>query len=202
VQKNAKWKTLKDLIDDARANPGEITFSVSDLQSNNYTDLLAIEEAADVEFKIIGYDGGGPARTALVAGEVDATDAAMFGALAIASETRVLAVSAPKNEWSTELTDGAPTVSEELGVELPESSANYVMFAPKKCASDYKERYEELVDGLSAALEDSDYLANLKKLGQEEAVAYLTPDELQKLSETSENQISAILEKNPDAFTS
>jgi tripartite-type tricarboxylate transporter receptor subunit TctC len=200
VMKNAPWQTVKDFVEDAKRRPGQIKVSVSDLQSNNYIALLQMERELGIDLNIIGYDGGGPSRTALVTGEVDATHAGVFNSLSIADESRVLAVTQPENKWP-EITDNAPPINEALGVNLPANASNYVMLASAECRDKNPERYQQLVDALAASVKNADYLASLDKLGEQGKVAYLTPDELTKLAQESETEMKQLLEGNPDAFS-
>ncbi|GAA1666307.1 C4-dicarboxylate ABC transporter substrate-binding protein [Mycolicibacterium murale] len=200
VMNSAPWQSIQELVDDATARPGQIKFSVSLLQSNNYIALLQMERELGIDLNIIGYDGGGPSRTALVSGEVDATHAGVFNSLAIADDSRVLAVSQPENRWP-DITNDAPPINEELGIELPPNASNYGLFASAECRDNNPERYQALVDGLKATLENPDYLAALTELGEESKVAYLTPDELEDLAQQSQDEIELLLEGNPNAFS-
>lgn len=67
------WKTLKDLIDDARARPGKITYSSSGVYGTLHTCMEMLAQAANVKLLHVPYKGGGPAMTALIAGEVNLT---------------------------------------------------------------------------------------------------------------------------------
>ena len=189
----SSWRT-------ARKRPGQIKVSVSDLQSNNYIALLQMEQALGIDLDIIGYDGGGPSRTALVSNEVDATHAGVFNSLSIADETRVLAVSQPENKWP-DVTDNAPPINQALGVDLPPNASNYVLLASAECRDNNPARYQQLVDALPASLKNEEYLASLAKLGEESKVAYLTPDELTELMEQSQTEMEQLLEANPNAFS-
>ena len=200
VNKDAPWQTIKDFVEDARERPGQIKVSVSDLQSNNYIALLQMEQALGIDLDIIGYDGGGPSRTALITNEVDATHAGVFNSLSIADETRVLAVTQPENKWP-DVTDNAPPINEALGVNLPANASNYVLFASAECRDKNPERYQQLVDGLAASVKNEDYLASLAKLGEESKVAYLSSDELTKLAQENESELKQLLEANPNAFS-
>ena len=177
VRNDAQWQTIKAFVDDANERPGQIKISVSDLQSNNYIALLQMERDLGIDLDIIGYDGGGPSRTALVGGEVDATHAGVFNSLSIADETRVLAVTQPENKWP-DVTDNAPPINEALGVNLPANASNYVLFASAECRDNNQERYQALVDTLKTSLENEEYLNSLAKLGEESKVSYLPPDQL------------------------
>lgn len=200
VKEDAPWQNIEEFIEDARERPGEIRVSVSLRTSNNYVGMLDIEEATGAEFNIISYDGGGPSRTALISGEVDATHAGAFNSLGIDDETRVLTVQAPENLWPDE-TDDMPAIGDALGVEVPESASNYSLWAPAGCAADFPERHRALVDVLPEALEDPDYLSELAELNEGTKVNHMTPDELTELAELNEEQIQAILDESPDAFT-
>ena len=200
VRNDAPWQNIQEFVDDAKARPGQIKISVSDLQSNNYIALLQMERDLGIDLNIIGYDGGGPSRTALIGGEVDATHAGVFNSLAIADDSRVLAVSQPENKWP-EVTDDAPPINEALGVDLPANASNYVLLASAECRDQNPERYQLLVDALKASVENTGYLDTLTQLGEDSKVAYLSPDELQALAEQSQSDIEELLKENPNAFS-
>jgi len=199
VQNDSKWKTLQDMVDAAKQNPGEVAVSVSGKTSNNYVAMLALEEATNTDFNIVPFDGGDPARTALIAGDVQATHAGIFNSLSIADETRVLAVSQDENEFP-ESTDDAPTANEALGVELAPNGSNYALWVPKGCKADHPERYQVLIDAVEAATKDKDYVARLKKVGAEKSVEVLSPAELGTLTQESVTEIEDVLADDPKAF--
>lgn len=199
VRNDSQWPDIKAFVDDAKARPGQIKISVSDLQSNNYIALLQMERDLGIDLNIIGYDGGGPSRTALISGEVDATHAGVFNSLAIADDSRVLAVSQPKNTWP-EVTNDAPPINEALGVDLPANASNYALFASAECRDKHPERYQALVDALKSSVENEEYLGTLEKLGEKSKVSYLTPDELEELAQQSQTEIEQLLQANPNAF--
>jgi len=200
VKNDAPWRTINDFVEDARKRPGQIKVSVSDLQSNNYIALLQMEKQLGIDLNIIGYDGGGPSRTALVTNEVDATHAGVFNSLSIDDESRVLAVTQDENKWP-DVTDNAPTINDALKGDLPPNASNYVLYASAECKDKNPERYQQLVDALAASVKNNDYLASLAKLDEESKVAYLTPDELTSLAQQNEKEMKELLEANPNAFS-
>ena len=199
VRKDAPWQTINDFVEDARKRPGQIKVSVSDLQSNNYIALLQMEQALGIDLNIIGYDGGGPSRTALVTNEVDATHAGVFNSLSIADESRVLAVTQAENKWP-DVTDNAPPINQALKTNLPDNASNYVLYASAECRDKNPQRYQQLVDALAASVKNEEYLASLDKLGEKSKVAYLSPDDLTKLAEQNQTEMQQLLDANPDAF--
>lgn len=200
VGNDAPWETLEDLVEDALDRPGEITFSVSDLASSNAIGLVQIEEATGADFKIIGYDGGGPARTALLSGEVDATHAGVFNTLSLDADTRVLAVHEDENLWGAQTGD-APTVSEALGEDLPAQSSHPSVVASAECAETHGARYDALVQAFADSIANDDYLAALSELGEDGRADYLDPTELGELLQRAEDEILALLEADPNIFT-
>jgi tripartite-type tricarboxylate transporter receptor subunit TctC len=71
VPAGAPWKTLKDLIDDARSRPGKISYASSGVYGTIHTCFEMLAQAANVQFLHVPYKGGGPAMTALLAGETN-----------------------------------------------------------------------------------------------------------------------------------
>ncbi len=71
VPANAPWKTLKELVDDARSRPGKISYASSGVYGTIHTCFEMLAQAADVKFLHVPYKGGGPAMVALLAGETN-----------------------------------------------------------------------------------------------------------------------------------
>ena len=70
VPSASKWRTLKDLVDDAKANPGKISFSSSGLYGTTHTCFEMFQQAAGIKLLHVPYKGGGPSMQAALAGEV------------------------------------------------------------------------------------------------------------------------------------
>jgi len=71
VRADAKWRTLRDLLRDAKANPNSIRVGNSGTGSIWHLAALALQEAAKVQFKHIPFTGAAPAVQALLGGHVD-----------------------------------------------------------------------------------------------------------------------------------
>ena len=161
VRNDAPWQTLQELVDDAKVRPGEIRVSVSSVNSNFYTAVLDLEEQAGIDLNLVPFDGGGPARTALVAGDVELTDTGLFGSLSIDDDSRVLAVHADENPHP-ELTDDAQTVSEALGIDSPPSSSTYGYFATSECKKNHPELFDEIAEAIMTAVQSDEFLKELE----------------------------------------
>jgi len=73
VNANSRYQTFDDLMADFRARPGQITVSSAGLMSSGTRNIEALRRFTGIQYRNIPYDGGGPAVTALVAGEVQVT---------------------------------------------------------------------------------------------------------------------------------
>jgi tripartite-type tricarboxylate transporter receptor subunit TctC len=70
VQSSAPWKTLKELVDDARARPGQISYSSSGIYGALHVPAEMLALAAGMKLRHVPFSGGGPATTALLGGHV------------------------------------------------------------------------------------------------------------------------------------
>ena len=67
---NSPWNNMKELIADAKNNPGKITFGAT-LGSTSHFFPLNIANQAGIEFKIVGYEGTAKRQAALMGGFID-----------------------------------------------------------------------------------------------------------------------------------
>jgi tripartite-type tricarboxylate transporter receptor subunit TctC len=71
VKADSPWKTVGDLIKDAKANPGKFSYSSSGIYGTTHVAQAMLWQAAGVDLVHVPYNGGGPSMTALLAGQVD-----------------------------------------------------------------------------------------------------------------------------------
>jgi tripartite-type tricarboxylate transporter receptor subunit TctC len=73
VLKESPFKTLNDLLDHARKNPGSLSYSSSGIGANQQLAVDYLAKQAKVSFKHVPFKGGAPASTALIGKHVDFT---------------------------------------------------------------------------------------------------------------------------------
>jgi len=112
---DSRFNTIKDLIDYAKAHPGEIILGADGPLSDDQLSMYKIEEAMGVKFTYIPYAGGAPAAKALIGGETDVLISNCFDAIKWEENTKALAVLWPERY---ELIPHVPTFKEETGVEV------------------------------------------------------------------------------------
>jgi tripartite-type tricarboxylate transporter receptor subunit TctC len=71
VPAKSPFKTVRDLIDYARANPGKLTFGHAGIGSQTHLAAENFVWQAKIDALAVPYKGEGPGHAALVAGEVD-----------------------------------------------------------------------------------------------------------------------------------
>lgn len=67
------WKSLQDLLADAKARPGQITVGATLASTSHFFPAL-IEKATGAKFKYVSYEGLAPRMNAILGGHVDLTD--------------------------------------------------------------------------------------------------------------------------------
>jgi len=71
VADNSPYKTLKDLVDAAKAKPEGIKAAITGLQSDNHLALLLFQKEAGIKFSVVTMEGTAQANPALLGGHVD-----------------------------------------------------------------------------------------------------------------------------------
>ena len=72
VSADGPYKTVKDFVDAAKANPGKINYSSSGVYGTLHVAMEIFANAAGIRLFHVPYQGGGPAVTALLGGQVEA----------------------------------------------------------------------------------------------------------------------------------
>jgi tripartite-type tricarboxylate transporter receptor subunit TctC len=71
VKPDSPYKSLKDIVEDAKKRPGEIKAGTTGIFSDDHLAILMLEEAAKVKFRIVHFDGDPPQLTSLLGGQID-----------------------------------------------------------------------------------------------------------------------------------
>ena len=73
VGKDSKYKTIKELLDDVRANPGRVTIGNSGVGGDDFFSVIMIEKATGLKFQQVPFAGDGPSWAAALAGKIGAS---------------------------------------------------------------------------------------------------------------------------------
>ena len=189
TNKDLPYKTLKDLVADAKANPNKVIYSSSGLYgASHIPTVLFAKSAGNLQMRHLPTNGGGPAVTAVLGGNVNFFMSPTSIALPHirAGKVNALAVSSGKR---VKVLADVPTFK-ELGYDL-EYYFWVGIFAPKGTPAPI---IKTLREGLDKAAHSQQFLDTLEKLGQE--LAYMDQPEFAKFWEVDakrqEDAINAI----------
>ena len=157
VRNDSPFQTFEELIEYARANPGELRFGHSGNWGAFMVPGLALMQEAGADVTLIPYQGGGPVIQALLAGDIDFTFA--FSSVLAGQDLRPLLVVGEEP-----LLDGVPTTS-DLGYDMVSDIGvmQRVVLAPAGVPED---RLKILRDAFAKLNEDPTYRQLLGRLGE------------------------------------
>jgi tripartite-type tricarboxylate transporter receptor subunit TctC len=169
VKADQPWKSLKELLDDARRRPGEITYSSSGIYGASHVPMeMLLAAAGGLKMRHLPTTGGGPATTAVLGGHAHLwcsttgpaaphVKAGTFRALAVTSAARHQHFDAP--------------TLKELGYDV-EYYLWIGLFAPKATPAPVMKALREAV---RQAVEDPAFKSALEKV--QSPLAYQDADE-------------------------
>ena len=187
VRADSKYRTLKDFVDAAKANPGKINYSSAGVYSTLHVAMEIFADAAGIRLFHVPYQGGGPAVTALLGGQVEALASGPAAAIGQIKGGKMRALAS----WSTErlkLLPDIPTLK-ELGYD----AEFYIwsgVFAPASAPVPVVDKLREAV---REAANSPDFRSAMEKV--ETPVAYLDAPEFRKYWERDAARLKVALEK-------
>ena len=188
VRADSPYKSVKDFVAAAKANPGKINYSSSGVYGTLHVAMEIFANAAGIKLFHVPYGGGGPAVTALLGGQVEASaqgPAAAIGQIK-AGKMRALA------GWGTErlkLLPDLPTF-QELGYQDVEFYIWSGVFAPASTPVPVQAKLREAV---KAAATSEEFRNVMEKVST--PVHYLDAPEFAQYWERDAKRLAAAVEQ-------
>ena len=115
VSADSPWNTLQEFVASAKAYPGKINYSSSGVYGTLHVAMEIFANAANIKLFHVPYQGGGPALTALLGGQVHALASGPAPAIAQIKAGKMRALAS----WSTERLPLLPEIPtfKELGYD-------------------------------------------------------------------------------------
>ena len=172
VNADRPWKTLAEMLDYGRKNPGKLKFATSGNWGATMTmgALVMLKEGIDVNY--IPYKGGGPANQAVLAGDADFSVNFPGPLLPLEKAGKIRILSFSGTERHKDLPD-VPT-TEELGI--PGSYMERVILAPRGISA---ENLQTLRDAFVKMYEDKTFKNMMDKIG--ETTDYMSGPDYEKV---------------------
>jgi tripartite-type tricarboxylate transporter receptor subunit TctC len=187
VRADGPYKTLKDLVEAAKAKPGTINYGSSGVYGTLHVAMEIFADAAGIKLFHIPYQGGGPAVAALLGGQIDALASGPSAAIGQikGGKMRALAV------WGDKRLASLPDVPsmKELGYD----ATFYIwsgLFAPAATPSPI---LMTLRDAVRRTAEDPEFKEAMAKV--ETPIAYLDAPEFKTFLDKDAARLKVAVER-------
>ena len=185
VKIDSPWKTLKEAMDYAKANPGKMRISNSGPGAIWHVAAAMLGAKVGAKFTHVPYGGGNPAAVAAAGGHVEATSVspAEVGPLVRGGKLRILAIASEKRD---PLFPDVPTFK-EAGVDLVFGTLRCIA-APKNTP---KEVISKLENSLKKAVNNPKFKDFMDKNGFGQA--FLGPAEVEAVMARDEKDFEKVV---------
>jgi tripartite-type tricarboxylate transporter receptor subunit TctC len=129
VGPGSKFRSLQEIINDAKANPGKLTYGTAGAGSSMYLFIELLKSMTKVQLLHVPYQGSAKANIDVMSGQIDMQFDSMPGASALIKDGRLRPIAVSSGKRSPVLPD-VPTVA-EAGVPGFEAESWLGLAAPK-----------------------------------------------------------------------
>ncbi|HYG53655.1 MAG TPA: tripartite tricarboxylate transporter substrate binding protein [Burkholderiales bacterium] len=186
VNDQVPWKSIKELVDDAKKRPGGIVFSSSGLYGALHLPTALFMKAAGIQMRHLPTAGGGPALTALLGNNAQVLVSSVAAAMTHIKSGKLRALATFGDKRTASLPD-VPTLKEQ-GLDV-EFSLWVGVFAPKGTPDAAVTRVRAEV---GKAVQTEQFRAAIKNIGDE--VAYLDGPDFAKFWDADAKRVEAAVQ--------
>jgi tripartite-type tricarboxylate transporter receptor subunit TctC len=181
VKGGAPWKTLEELIDHAKKNPGKLTYGSAGQGTNSFFTMELLKQAYGLDVAHVPFGGSGPVKNAVMGGHVQVGATALSPVLSVirSGDLHPLVTSATRRHPAMA---NVPTLVDKGQADLSLSTWAE-LWAPARTP---KPVIDRLVQALDKTMKDPAVVAAIEKAGLQ--VEYNDPAATLKLVER-ENEI-------------
>jgi tripartite-type tricarboxylate transporter receptor subunit TctC len=181
VKSGAPWKTLEELIEHAKKNPGKLTYGSAGQGTNSFFTMELLKLAYGLDVAHVPFGGSGPVKNAILGGHVQVGAAALSPLLSVirSGDVTPLVTSATRRNPAL---PNVPTLTEKGQPDISLSTWAE-LWAPGKTPRPVMER---LAQALEKTMKDPSVVSAIEKAGLQ--VEYHDPAATLKLVER-ENEI-------------
>jgi tripartite-type tricarboxylate transporter receptor subunit TctC len=160
VKPDSPFKSLKDIVEEARKRPGEVKAATTGIFSDDHLAILMLEEAAKVKFRIVHFDGDTPQLTALLGGQIEVSFLNVGGITPRVKAGQVKPLVVMDRERSKFYPDVPTTV--EVGYPSFMSSSTRGIVGPKGLPEPIVQKLQGI---LKRAMDHPEHLDKMEKAG-------------------------------------
>ncbi len=189
VPVDSPFKTFKDFVAAAKSNSGNITIGGDGPQSNNQLQLVVAEDILGIDVNFVPFNGSGPAITATMGKQIDASVPSASSATGHIKDGRLRALAVFSDKRYPYLPD-VPTIAEASGMTIPGIGASMRGIAVPKGVS--AEKRATLEAAFRNVVNDSKFVAHIERLGL--PLAYMSADEFSAYLKDAESGIAKYID--------
>jgi tripartite-type tricarboxylate transporter receptor subunit TctC len=155
-------KTMKDLVEFAKKNPGKLNVGGDGPLGNYHLQAVVVDKQLGIKTNFISYSGSGPACTAILGQQVDAAILSMSTATPHVEGKRLRALALVDTDKFPLLPD-IPLIKEATGVDVSPIGASIRGIGVPKGVSD--DKIKVLEDAFAKLLKDPKFIDKARELG-------------------------------------
>lgn len=187
VPANSPWKTIEDLIRDAKAKPGQYAYASGGLYRIAHINTELFAKAVGLKFRHVPYSGGGQAVSAIVGGHEDFASMTPSSSIPLmkGGKLRPLAV---QGDTRSQFLPEVPTLAEKgIDAGVPQIVG---LGVPKNTPAPIVERLRAVVKQVS---EDPSFRKVIESQGDE--VRHVDGETFAKISERYSQKVAALFKQ-------
>jgi len=160
VKADSPYKTVKDLLDDAKKRQGQVRASTTGILGDDHLAILMMEKAAGVTFRIVHFEGGAQQFTATLGGQVDVSFDNVGSVVTKIRAGQVRGLAVMDKERSKFIPD-VPTLS-EVGFPNIISSSTRGIMGPKGIPDPVVKKIQDI---FLTSMKEPDHVEKMEKVG-------------------------------------
>jgi len=198
ANKNSKYNTFEDFIQDANANPGKLAISVGQ-NSGVHAIALYLRKALNLDYKVVPYDGGGQAAAALMGGHVDLAIGDVFSRIDLRDSLKCIGIMG--NEVNPLWPEGPPLdeILETYDVKMPTLNRYGIFAVHSDLIKKYPDRYQKILDAFMKASKDPEYLKIIEENNMQDIEVWIpgedVKDELKTWMEFLKTEVKPLIKE-------
>jgi len=185
VRADSPFKTLKDLLDAARAKPDTITMGGDGVMTDDHLVILQLEKLTGTKFAAVQFDGSAPAMNAVLGGHIQ-SKAGNIGDLGAQFKTGAVRVLAVLDKEENPFLPGVKTAQAQ-GVNLFSSTGRGLVLP----AGTPQHIVTLMTNAVKKAMADADHKRKMDDSML--TLRYMDPDQFTKYWVEFEEQVSPLM---------
>lgn len=188
VPPNSRFKSVKELIDYGRANPGKINFASSGIGSSLHLSGELFKQLSGVDMVHIPYKGAGSLMPHLMSGQVDLAFPNLPTGITLVEQGQLRALGVTTSTRSA-IAPNVPTIA-EAGVPNYDMSTWYGLVGPADLPAPV---LKKLTDALAQTVNDPEFKGRLVAQGMDPRLS--SPQDFAKFIQSESTRWTAIMKE-------